>query len=59
VAKPEEVVKRTVRDFVNRLFGGDPAPLMLHLAHHSKLAPRDIQRLKELIDPDKSDTKGA
>jgi predicted transcriptional regulator len=46
----EEVVRRSVRDFVNHLFGGDPVPLMLHLADHSKLTAKDIERLKTLID---------
>jgi BlaI family transcriptional regulator, penicillinase repressor len=47
--KRDEVIKRTVGDFVNRLFGGDPLPLMLHLADHSELDAGDIKRLKKLI----------
>lgn len=47
--KRDEVIKRTVGDFVNRLFGGDPLPLMLHLADHSELDANDIKRLKKLI----------
>ena len=47
--KPEKVVERTVVDFVDRLFGGDPLPLMLHLADHSEMKPEDIERLKKLI----------
>ena len=46
----EDVIQNTVRDFVNRLFGGDPVPLMMHLADHSKLTGDDINRLKKLID---------
>lgn len=49
LVRHEEVVQRSVRDFVNRLFGGDPVPLMLHLATSSKLKPKDIKRLKDLI----------
>ena len=52
-AKREDVIKRTVGDFVDRLFGGDPVPLMLHLADHSDLSADDVERLKELIDKDK------
>ena len=48
--KREQVIKRTVGDFVERLFGGDPLPLMLHLANHSELDADDIERLKKLID---------
>lgn len=47
--KQEEVIKRTVGDFVSRLFGGDPLPLMLHLADQSDLAIEDVNRLKKLI----------
>jgi len=47
--KRDEVIERTVGDFVARLFGGDPLPLMLHLADHSQLKAEDIERLKKLI----------
>src|SRR3982751_1551029 len=47
--KRDDVIKRTVGDFVHRLFGGDPLPLMLHLADHSELRAADIKRLKKLI----------
>ncbi len=47
--KRDEVIKRTVKDFVDRLFGGDPLPLLLHLADHSELQTDDIERLKKLI----------
>jgi BlaI family transcriptional regulator, penicillinase repressor len=46
----EDVIHRTVRDFVDRLFGGDPVPLMMHLADHSKLTGKDIILLKKLIE---------
>ena len=46
----EDVIHRTVSAFVDRLFGGDPVPLMMYLADHSKLTGEDINRLKELID---------
>lgn len=48
--KPQDVIKRTVGDFVDRLFGGDPLPLMMHLADHSDLKDEDIKRLKKLIE---------
>jgi BlaI family transcriptional regulator, penicillinase repressor len=51
--KREDVIRRTVGDFVDRLFGGDPVPLMMHLADHSKLKGADIQRLKKLIEENK------
>lgn len=48
--KPEKVIKQTVLDFVERLFGGDPVPLMLHLADCNDLTPADIERLKKSIE---------
>ena len=48
--KREDVIKRTVSDFVDRLFGGDPVPLLMHLADHSKLKGDDINRLNKLIE---------
>jgi len=35
--KRDVVVKRMVGDFVGRLFGGDPLPLMLHLVDQADL----------------------
>ena len=47
-AKKEDVIKRTISDLVERLFGGNPVPLMQHLAQHSGISDEDIERLKEL-----------
>jgi BlaI family penicillinase repressor len=47
-AKKEDVVRRTISDLVERLFGGNPVPLMQHLAQHSGISDEDIERLKEL-----------
>ena len=46
----EEVISRTVGDFLTRLFGGDPVPLVQHLAAHGKLTKADLDRLQELIN---------
>jgi len=48
--KREDVVKRTVLDFMDRLFGGDPRPLMQFLAEDGKINAEDIKRLKKLIE---------
>jgi BlaI family penicillinase repressor len=47
-AKKEEVIKRTISDLVQRLFGGNPVPLMQHLALHSKISEEDIKKLRRL-----------
>ncbi len=49
LVKPREVIKTTVRDFLGRLFGGDPKPLVQFLAEDGKLDEEDIKRLRKLI----------
>jgi predicted transcriptional regulator len=49
-ARKEEVIKRTVTDFLDRLFGGDVVPLVQYLAEHGRLDAHDIEKLKELIE---------
>lgn len=48
--KKEHVVKRSVGDFLDRLFGGDPIPLIQYLAEHGKISGEDIERLKRLAE---------
>ncbi len=48
--KSENVIKRSVNDFLERLFGGDPIPLMQYLAEHGKIDASDIEKLKRLAD---------
>ena len=47
-ANKEDVIKRTINDLVQRLFGGNPVPLMQHLALHSEISDEDIERLRDL-----------
>jgi predicted transcriptional regulator len=47
--KSDKVIKRSVNDFLDRLFGGDPIPLMQYLAEHGKIDADDIEELKHLI----------
>ena len=46
--KKEDVINRTIGDLVQRLFGGNPVPLMQHLALHSEITEEDIERLRDL-----------
>jgi predicted transcriptional regulator len=46
--KKEDVINRTIGDLVQRLFGGNPVPLMQHLAMHSEISDEDIEKLREL-----------
>ena len=46
----DHVIKRSVNDFLERLFGGDPIPLVQHLAEHGRLDAEDLERLKKLVE---------
>lgn len=48
--KREDVVRRTVRDFLDRLFGGDAGPLVQFLAEDGLLGSEEAKRIKEIID---------
>ena len=50
----QAVVHKSVGDFVERLFGGDPVPLMLHLAKHGNLKQKDLDQLSQLLKPDEN-----
>src|SRR6266496_738869 len=57
--KPEKVISKTVGDLVNRFFGGDAVPLVLHLAKNQKMKQSELLRLQALLakDSTKSDKK--
>ncbi|MBN1818728.1 MAG: BlaI/MecI/CopY family transcriptional regulator [Sedimentisphaerales bacterium] len=57
-ARREQVVSSAVTSFLERLFGGDPVPLVQHLARHNQITREDIERLKELIENRESSCKG-
>ena len=42
-------VQAESQSLVDRLFGGEVAPLVAHFAEHRALTPRDIALLKSLI----------
>jgi len=46
--KPDDVISRAVGAFLDKLFGGDPVPLMQYLAKHDKITADDVEELKQL-----------
>lgn len=48
--KREDVLRRTVLDFVDRLFGGDPGPLVQFLAEDGHIDADEFDRLKKIMD---------
>ncbi|MFO0944273.1 MAG: BlaI/MecI/CopY family transcriptional regulator [Pirellulales bacterium] len=48
--KPQTVIRDTVNDLVDRLFGGNTLPLMKHLIEERGINQSDIDQLRRLID---------
>lgn len=56
--KPATIIRETVADLVDRLFGGKMLPLMRHLIEDGDISPDEINELRTLIarlDPQKQD----
>jgi predicted transcriptional regulator len=48
--RPAQVIRETIGDLVDRLFGGEALPLVEHLISDRRLSGRDIRKLRKLID---------
>lgn len=48
--RPVTVIRETVNDLVDRLFGGEAMPLMRHLIEDGRVSEDEIDQLKNLID---------
>ena len=45
----DDYVQSESQNLVDRLFGGEVAPLVAHFAQHRALTAKDVQLLKDLI----------
>lgn len=45
----EQAVRQESRSFAQRVFGGEPVPMLLHLFGEAKLSKSEIKRLKEML----------
>lgn len=49
-ARPRaQVLRRMVRDFVDRVFQGAAKPLMVHLVEDSRLSTEDLAEIRQLL----------
>lgn len=48
--RPRTVIRETIDDLVDRLFGGEAMPLMEHLIEDRGISDDDLVRLRQLID---------
>jgi predicted transcriptional regulator len=59
--KAKTVIRDTLNDLIERLFGGEAFPLIRHVVEDRKMAPSDIAALRDLIkrlDADSTDEPG-
>ena len=49
IAPKESLIKKSVGDFIQQLFGGDAMPLVQHLAKSGQITEQDIDELKDII----------
>jgi BlaI family penicillinase repressor len=45
----EQAVRQESRSFLDRVFGGEPGLMLLHLVGESKLSKAEIKKLKEML----------
>ncbi len=48
--KPQTVIRETLDDLVDRLFGGEALPLMRHLIEDRGISDSDLAKLRELLE---------
>lgn len=48
--KPQTVIRETLDDLVDRLFGGEALPLVRHLIEDRGISDADLAELRELLD---------
>lgn len=48
--RPATVIRETVGDLVDRLFGGETLPLMRHLIEDGQVSSEELSELRKLID---------
>ena len=44
------MIRETVDDLIERLFGGEALPLMKHLIEDRGIGEEDLEQLRELLD---------
>jgi predicted transcriptional regulator len=48
--RPQTVIRETIGEMVDLLFGGETMPLMKYLVEERKFSSGDIEQLRELLD---------
>jgi predicted transcriptional regulator len=45
-----QVIKATVREFVDRVFNGSTEPLLIHLIKERRLSPKELEKIARTIE---------
>ena len=53
----QRVIGTAVRTFLDKLFDGDPAPLMQYLAENNEISLKDIEKLRNIVQDSASSKK--
>ncbi len=46
----EKCVRKESQSFLERVFGGEPASMLVHLVKTARLSPEEIQELKRILE---------
>ena len=57
LVQQQRVIGTAVQSFLDKLFGGDPAPLMQYLAENNEISLQDIEKLRNIIEDGESTKK--
>lgn len=53
----DECVRKESRSFLERVFGGDPAPMLAYFVKEENLSKRDIEKLRRLLSEKEKNRK--
>ena len=59
LVQKNKVIGSAVRSFLDKLFGGDPVPLIQYLAQNNEITKDDLDRLNDILESADSDKKEA
>jgi predicted transcriptional regulator len=48
--RPNQVIRETVDDFMNRLFDGEALPLMRHLINERGISREEVEQLRDMLN---------
>jgi len=50
-------VRQASRSFLERVFGGDPTPALIHFVKTAKLTDKDVEEIRAMLDKKLTETK--